>query len=83
MFITAYYGIPKSTSKKKYELMMNGDVLPRKKPDLDNVAKIIMDALNGLAYEDDKDIVELQITKEYSDEPRVVIEIQQLFEVVT
>lgn len=31
--------------------------------DLDNLAKLVQDALNGIAYEDDSQIVELQATK--------------------
>ena len=37
-----------------------------KNKDLDNIAKTILDALNGLAYEDDKQIVELHTEKYYT-----------------
>jgi Holliday junction resolvase RusA-like endonuclease len=46
---------------------------PTTKPDTDNIAKICLDALNGIAYHDDAQIVELQVSKLYSDEPRVVV----------
>lgn len=53
--------------------MLQGKILPTKKPDCDNIAKIICDALNGVAYDDDKQIVALKVTKIYSDEPRVIV----------
>jgi Holliday junction resolvase RusA-like endonuclease len=46
-----------------------------KKPDVDNIAKSILDALNGAAYDDDKQVVALMIHKEYSDTPRVDIKL--------
>ena len=51
--ITAYYGIPKSAGRRAGADMMSGKLRPTKKPDLDNVAKIVLDSLNGLAYQDD------------------------------
>lgn len=59
------YKIPSSTSKIKSNAMMDNMILPCKKPDLDNVAKAICDALNGVAYEDDKQICKLIIRKRY------------------
>lgn len=74
--ITSYYSIPESASKKKKELMRHGDIRPTKKPDCDNVAKIILDSLNKVAYADDSQVVELTINKWYSEEPRVEVEIE-------
>lgn len=76
--IFAYYGIPKSTSKKKRELMLEGKIRPTKKPDFDNVAKIICDSLNGIAYQDDKQIVDGMFRKFYSEQPRVEVKILQI-----
>lgn len=75
MKITAYYPIPKSTSKKQAELMRTHLVRPTKKPDCDNITKIICDALNNVAYKDDSQVVECKVQKFYSDEPRVEVEI--------
>ena len=69
--IDAYFAIPKSTPKYKRPLMHWYD----KKPDVDNIAKSILDALNGAAYDDDKQVVALMIHKEYSDTPRVDIKL--------
>jgi len=76
--ITAYFPIPASVSKKKKELMRTGVIRPESKPDWDNVGKIITDALNDLAYHDDKQIVEATVRKFYSDEPRVEIELEEV-----
>ena len=78
MRIHAFYGIPKSASKKKRGLMMEGLVRPTKKPDMDNVVKIIADSLNQIAYKDDTQIVDCQCRKFYSDEPRVEVRIIEI-----
>lgn len=75
MRIEAYFSIPKSTSKRKRELMLVGMIRPTKKPDMDNIAKIICDALNGLAYRDDSQIVRLSLDKRYAERPHVDVEI--------
>lgn len=67
MYITAYFEPPKSTSKKNKQLMLLHKVLPTKKPDADNIAKVVCDALNGIAYHDDTQIIELHIKKRYTD----------------
>lgn len=80
--IDAYFSIPKSTSKKKSAMMMAGYIRPTKKPDYDNIAKIVTDALNGLVYDDDAQIVSADIEKHYvraADEPaRVEVRIQTI-----
>ena len=53
--------------------MERGLILPTKKPDADNIAKAILDALNGLAFYDDAQVVYLQVSKRYSNEPRAVV----------
>ncbi len=68
--ITARYPVPKSKSKRVKAAMLAGQIRPAKKPDCDNVVKIICDALNGFAYKDDAQVVLAQVTKEYADEPK-------------
>ncbi|HFD2043496.1 TPA: RusA family crossover junction endodeoxyribonuclease [Clostridium perfringens] len=71
-FIIAYYKIPKSYSKKRVQAIRDGLEKPTKKPDADNIVKIILDSLNGIAYKDDSQIIELIIIKRYTeDEERV------------
>lgn len=63
--ITANFPIPKSKPKNKRVEMLAGQVRPTKKPDCDNIAKAILDALNGIAYHDDSQIVTLAVEKWY------------------
>jgi Holliday junction resolvase RusA-like endonuclease len=76
--VQAYYSIPKSTSKKRRELMMLGEIRPTKKPDCDNVLKIIADALNKIAYNDDSQIVRAVVEKYYCENPRVEVELREV-----
>lgn len=76
--IAAYFSIPKSTSKKKREQMLNCQIRPTKKPDMDNILKIIADSLNKIAYHDDSQIVDSMVRKFYSDNPRVEVTIQSI-----
>jgi len=78
MCIHVFHPIPKGTSAKKQEIMKAGLIRPIVKPDITNIAKSIEDALNGLAYRDDSQIVESHIRKYYSDIPRVYVEITQI-----
>ena len=71
--IIAGFSIAKSKSKNIRQQMINKDLLPKKKPDADNIIKIVADALNGVAYKDDKQITECQIKKIYSIEPYIYV----------
>ncbi|MBR6102603.1 MAG: RusA family crossover junction endodeoxyribonuclease [Ruminococcus sp.] len=73
--IYAYYAIPKSASKKKKEAMLRRLIRPTVKPDYDNIAKIVSDALNGIAYADDKNIVDSAVHKFYSYTPGIFVEL--------
>lgn len=73
-----YFAIPKSASSKKRELMLKGKIRPTKKPDVDNAAKVVLDALNGLAYRDDAQVVDSMQRKFYSENPRVVVSISDI-----
>ena len=77
MKIEAYFAIPKSFSKVKQSQALEGKLLPLTKPDADNIAKVICDALNDVAYKDDTQIVELSITKRYAMEPKVKITLDE------
>ena len=71
--IVALYPIPKSMTKKNRQLVEEGKLHPTKKPDLDNVAKIILDSLNKIAFDDDSQITRLVVEKHFSENPRVEI----------
>lgn len=76
--ITAYYPISKHTSAKKTEEMLSGKLFPAVKPDADNFSKIILDALNGVLYKDDAQIVILHAEKHYGKEPCVTVSISDI-----
>ena len=78
MRILAFYSIPKSVTKERRRQMTAGELRPLKKPDSDNVVKIIADSLNQIAYRDDTQIVDCQCRKFYSDEPRVEVRIIEI-----
>ena len=78
--IIAYYDIPKSTSKKKQQQMLNNEIFPTVKPDTDNIAKSILDSLNKIAYLDDKQVVKLEVEKYYSQAPSTVVMIEEIKE---
>ena len=78
MKIEAFFDIPKTFSKKRTIEATEGRISPQKKPDADNIAKIICDALNNVAYKDDTQIVDAQCRKFYSDEPRVEVVIREI-----
>ena len=79
MTILACFAIPKSFSKKKQKEALEGTIRPLIKPDADNIAKIICDALNDIAYKDDTQIIELTITKQYASEPKVKITLVEYY----
>lgn len=66
--ITARFQIPKSYTKKKRAAIESGKLSVTKKPDIDNIAKIITDACNGLCYEDDSQVNTLFAKKEWTDD---------------
>jgi Holliday junction resolvase RusA-like endonuclease len=79
--IHAYYKIPKKFNLAQRAAASEQKLLPKhKKPDVDNIAKLIMDALEGYAYINDVQICEMEIKKFYGIPPRVEIEIEEIEE---
>ena len=73
--ITIWQKMPKRFTKKQKELAENEFLRPTVKPDVDNVAKAITDAMNGIVYVDDAQIVELVCGKYYAEEPKVMVKV--------
>lgn len=73
--IYVYVKYPKSFSKKKIQLAEDRILRPTVKPDWDNISKNICDALNGIAYPDDKAIVDGTVHKYYADTDYVNVDI--------
>lgn len=76
--IKAYYSIPKSFSKSKHGEAAFGYIRPTTKPDSDNIIKVVLDALNGVAYYDDKQVVCVSCNKYYAENGYLEIEINEL-----
>jgi len=72
--------IPKSLPKKRLEACLNGLEKPIKKPDASNVLKSVEDAMNGVVYKDDSQIVNIHVTKVYSSVPGVDICVKECLE---
>jgi len=76
--VKAYFMIPKSYTKGRRLAAEHNITRPTKKPDADNILKIVADALNGIAYKDDTQVVRAVVEKWFSDTPRVEVEIKEL-----
>lgn len=70
--IKSYFPVPKSTTKKNKQEIAAGTLLPTKKPDADNIAKVVCDALNQIAYSDDTQVVKLSVTKQFENDKHPV-----------
>ena len=76
--IAAFFAPPKSVRKKDKIEMLTNRLLPVKKPDCDNIAKIILDALNKIAYVDDAQVIELSVIKRYAAKAKVIVHIEEI-----
>lgn len=70
--------IPASWSRKKQEQALAGQIRPTTKPDADNVIKAIFDAINGVVWRDDVQVVELGLSKVYGAVPGVSVQVYPL-----
>ena len=76
--VRAFFPIPKYFTRAIREKALSGELYHQKKPDWDNVGKIISDAMNGVVYSDDAIVARADVVKLYSDNPRVEIFVKQL-----
>lgn len=72
--------VPASYSKKLTQECLDGIEKPKKKPDWDNVAKAVTDAMNGIVYVDDCQIVDAHVRKRYSDTAGVDVMVMEALE---
>ena len=78
MTIIANYAPPRSAPKKRRaEMLLNTQRRPMVKPDMDNVVKVVCDALNGLAYRDDVQIVQLFAVKRFAETESVTVTLRE------
>ena len=76
--IIGIFPIPKSESKKRKADMLAGKILHTKKIDCDNLCKTVLDALNGIAYDDDKQVCRLYAEKRYGAFPKVKVKLKEI-----
>lgn len=65
--IRAYLKRPKSAPKSRVHPVVGQDV--------DNVGKLVLDAANGILWDDDRQVCRLQISKHYGDPERIELEV--------
>ncbi|MGN7167938.1 RusA family crossover junction endodeoxyribonuclease [Paenibacillus cellulositrophicus] len=78
MMLTIYRSMPKSFSKRKAAAAEAGEIRPTSKPDVDNYLKGVKDALKGVIWKDDSQVVEVFAQKRYSGRPRIEVKIKDL-----
>lgn len=76
--IIAYFSVPASASRRRAVMMLEGKIRYTKKIDCDNLAKAILDSLNGIAYKDDSQVCELSVRKLYGEVPKVIVLLTEL-----
>ena len=75
--IVAYFLIPKTTKKIDINEMLENNISPTKKPDIDNIVKVVLDSMNKFAFKDDNQITKLEVEKKYALEEKVYIKIEE------
>ena len=75
-----YFETPKSYSKKKKAAAIAGEIRHVSKPDIDNLTKAALDALNDIAWHDDAQIIEIKSRKQYAKESHFIIKIYPVTE---
>lgn len=78
--IFAYREIPKSTTKKLKQWLLEKVFLCTVKPDIDNIIKVVLDALNNVAYNDDIQVCQLVIMREYAENECLKICVEEIGE---
>ena len=79
--INIFFEIPKSYPKWKVDAIHDYKYFPKKKPDCDNIAKGILDALNKIAFKDDSQVIDLTVHKQFvrdGSEPCVVVTMENI-----
>ena len=75
--IIAYFSIPKTTKKTEINEMLDNNISPTKKPDIDNIVKVVLDSMNKFAFRDDNQITKLEVEKKYALEDKVYVKIEE------
>ena len=74
--LTFYRPVQKSISQSERERRLSNQSKPVVKPDTDNYIKATLDALNGVLWHDDAQIVKIEAEKKYSDHPKIAVSVK-------
>ena len=77
VFLYVRLPIPQTYSKKRREACLNGSEMPCKKPDIDNIAKTYLDAMNGVIFVDDTQVIDLHVKKVYAEKAGVDVMVME------
>lgn len=77
--LAVYVPVPQSWPAKRRNAALLGVVVPETKPDIDNAAKALLDAINGVVFVDDKQVAVLNVRKLYGTTPRLEISVSNYF----
>jgi Holliday junction resolvase RusA-like endonuclease len=77
VYLYVRLSIPHSYPKKRGEACLNGSELPCKKPDIDNIAKTYLDAMNGVIFVDDTQVIDLHVKKLYAEKAGVDVMVME------
>ena len=77
-FIYVTFAVPASYSKKRTEACLSDLEKHTKRPDLDNVIKLIFDGMNGIVFKDDSQITSIHATKVYGETAKVEVLVRQI-----
>ncbi len=75
--IVAVHPVPQSWTKARKLAAMSGELVPAR-PDLDNVGKAVLDAMNGITYADDVQVIRLTLEKEFGAVPGVHVVVREI-----
>ena len=78
IFIRFHYEVPKKMTKEEKELLAAGTLFRCRSPDVDNMAKLLMDALNGVLYVDDCQVIKLVAEKKITGKSGVEFKVEKM-----
>jgi Holliday junction resolvase RusA-like endonuclease len=81
MFVTFYFKPPKSASGIRRRQMLNHVIHHIKRPDVDNCAYLVTNALKNIFYVDDSQIIDLVLSKRFAEKPKTIVKIMPIEEI--
>lgn len=78
VYVRAIQPVAASMSKKRREQILNYEIIPTKKPDLDNIVKSVLDALNKIAWKDDTQVVSITAAKLHGERPGLTVRVWEV-----